>query len=45
MTIDDIAISNRMNASETFRSETTFEAQPGTPGVHCRSLGCASVRQ
>jgi hypothetical protein len=44
MTIDDIAISNRMSASETFRSETTFEPRPGPTSVHYCSLWRAPVR-
>ena len=45
MTIDDIAISNRMSASETFRSEMTLEPRPGPTSVHHCSLWRAPVRQ
>jgi hypothetical protein len=46
MTIDDIAISNRMSASEPFRSETTFELRPGAdqrPLLLTVARACAPV--
>ena len=45
MTIDDIAISNLVSASETFRSEMTSEPRPGPTSVHYGSLWRAPVRQ
>jgi hypothetical protein len=45
VTIDDIAISNRMSALGTFRSETTFEPRPEPTSVHYCSLWRAPVRQ